>query len=128
MCGTSVGGLIALMLSAGYTPKECTEIFKWAIPHIFGHFPFRRINPFVAKYDDKPKEQILREFFGDRTMVDLKKACAVVAFRFDGRRSRTHSFFDKEGWRPAIYSNMAKAEGLVLPDYDLKVRFLPPLL
>jgi patatin-like phospholipase/acyl hydrolase len=116
------------MLSAGYTPKECTEIFKWAIPHIFGHFPFRRINPFVAKYDDKPKEQILREFFGDRTMVDLKKACAVVAFRFDGRRSRTHSFFDKEGWRPAIYSNMAKAEGLVLPDYDLKVRFLPPLL
>jgi len=50
------------------------------------------------------------------------QTCAVVAFRLDGRKSRTNSFFDKEGWRPAVFSNMPKAAGFVEPDLDLKVR------
>ena len=39
----------------------------------------------------------MRHYFQDRDMVDLKKTCAVVAFRLDGRKSKTHSFFDKDG-------------------------------
>ena len=41
----------------------------------------------------------MRHYFQDRDMVDLKKTCAVVAFRLDGRKSKTHSFFDKDGKR-----------------------------
>ena len=39
----------------------------------------------------------MKHYFNDRNMIDLKKTCAVVAFRLDGRKSKTHSFFNKEG-------------------------------
>lgn len=54
-------------------------------------------------------------------MMDLKKTCAIVAFSLDGRRSKTHSFFNKEGWRPAVFSNMPRSGGLIEPDSDLLV-------
>jgi predicted acylesterase/phospholipase RssA len=121
LSGTSVGGMLALMLAAGHTPSQCQELLRWGAPHIFGYFPWRIINPFKAKYSHEAKEQIMQEYFGDRTMMDLLKKCAVVAFRLDGRRSNTHSFFNKEGWRPAVFSNMPKASGVVEPDRDLLV-------
>ena len=67
------------------------------MPHIFGHDPLRIINPFKSKYCDKAKEDILKLYFGDRTMMDLNKTCAVISFKFDGKKSLTHSFFNKEG-------------------------------
>ena len=67
------------------------------MPHIFGHDPLRIINPFKSKYCDKAKEEILKLYFGDRTMMDLNKTCAVISFKFDGKKSLTHSFFNKEG-------------------------------
>lgn len=122
ICGTSAGGLLSLMLSAGYQPAECHDIYKFAAPHIFGHNPWRVINPMRAKYSDKAKQELMQHYFGDRCIGHLKKTCAVVAFRLDGRKSSTHSFFNKEGWRPSVFSNMPRAEGLVEPDLDLKVR------
>ena len=108
-------------LATGYSPKECSELFNFASPHIFGYDPWRKINPFRSKYGDKAKEELMKHYFGDRTMVDLDKTCAVVAFRLDGRKSNTHSFFNSDGWRPAVFSNMARAAGLVEPDFALKV-------
>lgn len=119
--GTSAGGLLTLMLSAGYSPKECAELYTWATPHIFAYDPWRVINPFRSKYSDKTKEELMRLYFGDRTMMDLEKTCAVVAFRLDGRKSLTHSFFNTDGWRPAVFTNMPRGGGLVDPDIDLKV-------
>lgn len=81
------------------------------------------VNPFKAKYSHDAKEQIMQEYFGERTMMDLEKKCAVVSFRLDGRRSKTHSFFNREGWRPAVFSNMPKASGVVEPDRDLMVTY-----
>lgn len=121
ICGTSVGGILALVLAAGYTPAQCDEVYEFAMPHIFTHNPWRMINPFRAKYSDKYKQEIMQYYFGNRTMTDLVKPCAVVAFRLDGRKSTTHSFFNKEGWRPAIFSNMPAAAGQIQPDVDLKV-------
>ena len=118
--GTSVGGILSLLLSSNYTPNECEKVYDFAMPYIFPYNPWRVINPFRAKYSDKLKEEILRHYFGDRRMCDLEKTCTVVAFRLDGRRSDTHrAFFDKEGWRPAIFSNMASGPSKVLPDSDL---------
>jgi len=129
ICGTSVGGILALLIGAGYSPKETKDLFNWAAPYIFKHSTLRKLNPFRSKYSDKAKQEIFQEFFGDRTMKDLSKTCAVVnalyelssgeisyircqvAFRLDGRKSKTHSFFQREGWRPAVFSNMPRAEG-----------------
>lgn len=119
--GTSAGGILSLLLSAGYNPDQCDKIFDFAMPHIFGHNPWRILNPWRAKYSDKSKQELMKFYFGDRKMVDLEKTCTVVAFRLDGRKSDTHSFFHKEGWRPAIFSNMHQGASKVLPDTDLFV-------
>lgn len=119
ICGTSAGGLLTLLLGAGYSPKECSDLYKFAIPHIFGFDPWRRLNPFVSKFDDKAKEEICKAYLGDRTMMDLDKIVAAISFRLDGRKSKTHSFFNKDGWRPAVFSNMPRGAGLVEPDADL---------
>lgn len=121
ICGTSAGGILALLLASGHTPEECHEIYTWAMPHIFAHNPWRVINPFVSRYSDKAKQELMQHYFGERTMADLVKPCAVVAFRLDGRKSKSTSFFHREGWRPAVFSNMPKAAGIVEPDLDLKV-------
>jgi predicted acylesterase/phospholipase RssA len=119
--GTSVGGILSLLLAAGYDVEECEEIFRFAMPHIFGHDPYRKLNPFNSKYCDKTKEELMKYFFGDLKMGDLQRLCTVIAFRLDGRRSETHSFFNKEGWRPAILSNMPQGKSDVQPDTDLLV-------
>ena len=122
ICGTSAGGLLALLLASGYSPEECDEIYGFSAPHIFGHNPSRAINPFRSKYSDKAKQEIMQYYYGGRTMGDLQKTCAVIAFRLDGRKSHTHMMFNKEGWRPAVFSNMPQEDSLILPDVDLPVR------
>ncbi len=126
ICGTSAGGILSLLLAAGYSPKECDEVYSFSAKHIFGHNPWRVINPFRAKYSDRAKQELMMHYFGERTMGDLDKTCAVIAFRLDGKKSKTHSFFNKEGWRPAVFTNMPRASGYVEPDSDLKVRVLLP--
>jgi uncharacterized protein len=122
ICGTSAGGILSLLLAAGYSPKECLDIYGFAAPHIFGYNPWRVINPTRAKYSDKAKQELMMHYFGEtKKMKDLAMTCAVVSFRLDGRRSSTHSFFSKEGWRPAVFSNMPKHAGRVDPDDDMLV-------
>ena len=99
-------GIVALLLSSGYKPHECSEILRAAMPHIFGADPMRSMNPFRAKYCDKAKEEILKHYFDGRKMGALDKSCAVVSFRVDGEPSFTHAFFKKRGWRPAVFSNL----------------------
>ena len=108
ICGTSAGGILSLLLAAGYTPAECDDIYSFSMPHIFAHNPWRVINPFRSKYSDKAKQELMQHYFGERKMGDLDKCCSVISFRLDGRKSDTHSFFDKEGWRPAVFTNMPK--------------------
>jgi patatin-like phospholipase/acyl hydrolase len=35
IAGTSTGGIVALLLAAGYSPKQCEDMYRWAGPHIF---------------------------------------------------------------------------------------------
>lgn len=97
ICGTSAGGILALLLAAGYDVDECVDIYSFAIPYIFSYDAWRVANPFNAKYSDIPKREIMQYYFKDKTFGDLKRNCAVVAFRLDGRKSQTHTFFNKEG-------------------------------
>jgi patatin-like phospholipase/acyl hydrolase len=119
--GTSAGGLLTLLLASGYSTEECDEIYSFAAPHIFAYNPIRVLNPFRSKYSDRNKQEIMQYYFGERCFSDLVKTTCVIAFRLDGRKSRTHSFFNKEGWRPAVFSNMPRLHGIVEPDLKLKV-------
>lgn len=120
ICGTSTGGLLALLLSAGYNPRDITDLYTAGAPHIFQQDPWRLINPFSAKYDDTNKKEIFQYYLGNRTMNDLTKQCAVIAFRLDGRPSKTIGMFSKrEGWRPAIFSNLPSVDGKIMPDLSL---------
>lgn len=122
ICGTSAGGILALMLASGYSVSDCRDIYEFSMPEIFTRDRFRIYNPFLSKYDHKRKEDIMKYYFGANTsMGDMEKVAAVIAFRLDGRKSHTHSFFDREGWRPAVFSNMPRGFGLIEPDLDLKV-------
>lgn len=121
ICGTSAGGILTLLLGSGYNTQQCHDIYTFAAPHIFGNNPWRILNPWRAKYSDKAKQELMQHYFGERKLGDLQKTCAVMSFRLDGRKSASRSFFDKEGWRPAVFSNMPVAEGYVEPDLDLKV-------
>ncbi len=123
--GTSAGGILALLLAAGYSAQECDDIYSFAAPHIFLFNPWRVINPFRSKYSDKQKQEIFQYYWGQRTMKDLNKHAAVISFRLDGRKSTTHSFFNKEGWRPAVFSNLPHAGSLIMPDDELHVRTSP---
>jgi predicted acylesterase/phospholipase RssA len=119
--GTSAGGILGLLLAAGYSANECDDIYTFASPHIFNFNPWRAINPFKSKYSDKQKQEIFQYYWGERTMMDLHKHAAVISFRLDGKKSTTHSFFNKEGWRPAVFSNLPPAGSSIMPDDELKV-------
>lgn len=122
ICGTSVGGIISLLLAAGYSPQEVDDIYMFSAPHIFGYNPWRVINPFRSRYSDKAKQELMQHYFGNLKFGDLKKTATVVAFRLDGTKSNTHSFFGhKEGWRPAVFSNVPKNGSQVEPDLNLEL-------
>jgi hypothetical protein len=44
---------------------------------------------------DKAKQEIMEYYFGERKMTDLRKNAIAIAFRMDGKKSQTHSFFNK---------------------------------
>ena len=60
IAGTSVGGIISLLLASGYSPRECDDIYGFAATHIFGHNPWRVINPWRSKYSDKAKQELFQ--------------------------------------------------------------------
>eukprot|EP00961_Rhodomonas_salina_P205503 2773845-Rhodomonas_salina.4 len=50
---SGTGGLISLMLAAGYTPRECQAIYEYGCPLIFAKDPWRVYNPLKAKFSAK---------------------------------------------------------------------------
>lgn len=118
--GTSVGGILSLLLASGYSIHETEEIFDFAIPYIFYKNPYRIFNPYRSRYSDKDKEALFKYFFQEITLAELTKLTSVISFRLDGQRSLKNSFFDKEGWRPAVFSNIPKGKSKVEPDLEMK--------
>lgn len=124
IAGTSTGGVLALLLASGYSPKQCQELYAWGCPHIFERSIFRRFNPFCAKYSSDNREQFLRRYLGSRSMADLRMPTLITSFKLDGRSpsNSAPTFFDRKhvgGWRPALLSNIPVAAGKVPPDSDL---------
>lgn len=86
--GTSTGGIIALGLGFGLTPKEIVDFYVKQGPRIFAkgymaragracqHIAFR-------KFASKGLEQALKEVFGEATLGDSKKRLVVPSYNLD---------------------------------------------
>jgi patatin-like phospholipase/acyl hydrolase len=79
IAGTSGGGILALLLAAGYDSKQCQRIAEDAIEQIFTNSAWRMMNPFVARYSGREKERLLKQYLGERSMGGLNKLAMVTA-------------------------------------------------
>ena len=75
LTGTSIGGVIALALAIGHSPKDLEKIFIDRGAEIFpsrNRLLFKAIGLFRPIYSNKGLKKILEELFTDKTMADLK--------------------------------------------------------
>ncbi|MEA1988985.1 MAG: CBASS cGAMP-activated phospholipase [Pseudomonadota bacterium] len=82
ICGTSIGGILALGLAYGLRPNELLEHLKITGPNIFP--PRNTIRNFIRRfyaplYDPEPLKTLLVEIFGDATIADLKVPLMIPA-------------------------------------------------
>ncbi|MBE0470895.1 MAG: patatin-like phospholipase family protein [Methyloprofundus sp.] len=82
ICGTSIGGIIALGLAFGQTPSQLLEHLKSRGAEIFPPRSF--LHNFVRRfyaplYDPAPLRALLEAIFGDATIADLKVPLIIPA-------------------------------------------------
>jgi patatin-like phospholipase/acyl hydrolase len=81
IAGTSTGGIIALTLGLGLSPKAILDFYLEKGPLIFPkEFGGGFRHWFAAKYDCRPLETALRECLGDRLLSDSKKRLVIPSF------------------------------------------------
>lgn len=84
--GTSTGGIIALGLGAGLSPRELVEFYVDEGPKIFrGATSWRTGARHVvrSKYDNVELERALRGVFGERQLGDSCKRLVIPSFNLD---------------------------------------------
>jgi len=79
--GTSTGGIIALGLAIGMTPKEIVHFYVKNGPKIFPPSIFaEKRHLFKMKYNSDTLELAIRECFGDKIMSDCFKRLVVPSY------------------------------------------------
>jgi uncharacterized protein len=80
--GTSTGGIIALGLGAGLTPREILDFYVSEKPRIFpNRFGWRAVRkPFVAKYRPGGLEAALRRVFGGTLLGESTVPLVIPAY------------------------------------------------
>ncbi|HXG07490.1 MAG TPA: CBASS cGAMP-activated phospholipase [Nitrososphaera sp.] len=82
IAGTSTGGIIALALGLGMTPKQIVEFYVSRGPVIFPtSFGIRRLQHwFHRKYPPEPLMNSLKECFGDKLFGQSSKRLVITSF------------------------------------------------
>lgn len=80
--GTSTGGIIALGLGAGLSPRELLEFYVSEKDEIFNNLLFWRAlrHPFRAKYRPARLEAALKEVFGERLLGESRVPLVVPSY------------------------------------------------
>lgn len=80
--GTSTGGIIALALGAGLSPKEIVEFYVAEKNAIFSNrLGWRKIRqPFRAKYRSSPLEKSLRRVFGETLLGESRVPLVIPSY------------------------------------------------
>lgn len=84
IAGTSTGGIIAVMLSVGYTAKEILDLYLIYGEDIFNK-EFLRFGLFKSKYSDKNLNNILDKYLGDKKLSDCKSIILIPSYNVSKR-------------------------------------------
>jgi patatin-like phospholipase/acyl hydrolase len=77
--GTSTGGIIAVMLSVGYSPEEIKQLYLQHGAKIFDKKLLRTVI-FRSKYDDKYFNDVLSKYLGNKTLLHCDNQVIIPAY------------------------------------------------
>ncbi|HEY1832777.1 MAG TPA: CBASS cGAMP-activated phospholipase [Acidimicrobiales bacterium] len=81
VAGTSTGGIIALALGAGKTPREIVDFYVEHGPRIFSHRRRRMVRQLVrSKYNVQPLQEALQGVLGDRCLWESSVPLCVPSY------------------------------------------------
>lgn len=132
VAGTSTGGIIALGLAFGLTPKQLVKLYRENADEIFDDSWLDDVKDLGkisgADYGSENLEAVLRKTFQDGRLKDLDKKVLVPSFDldavFDGQRSWKPKFFHNfdvgsDGDRTIVSVAMStSAAPTYFPSYD----------
>jgi hypothetical protein len=103
VAGTSIGGIIALLLAKGLSPMNIRVIFASLAKQVFEDSWTRRIASYLgwqAKYTNTALQTACESYFGDMTLGELKKKVLVPAYQlFQGGPQ-------EQQWRAKFFHNI----------------------
>lgn len=118
IAGTSTGGIIALGLGLGLSPREIVEFYTTHGPRIFNQIKWlsSKKHFFTRKYPQKPLKEALRTCFGEKLLGESKKRLLITSYDLDRdevyifktphhpRLKRDHSV---EAWKVGLATSAA---------------------
>jgi uncharacterized protein len=116
IAGTSTGGILALVLAAGLSPKHVREMYQDLGEKVFHEGPIDlAVEKMVkADYDSVELRKIVKEVLGDITLGELKKKVLISSFDLDNEVIKPGN---PRTWKPKFFHNFDTQD----PDYNEKV-------
>lgn len=79
ICGTSVGGLLAMGLASGLTARYLLSVMKEKLPVIFPESRFKRLRQIrKALFDVEPLNEVLTTLFQNKTIGDISQTRLLI--------------------------------------------------
>lgn len=88
VAGTSVGGILAAMVSAGVPPESYTDLFAKHGDKIFPGYWWRHRKLFTPKYPDDGLNEVLQQVFGTRTFGEARIPTFITGVDLNGEDLR----------------------------------------
>lgn len=105
LAGTSTGGILALGLAHGLSPRELRNLYETRSAEIFADSwrdNFRDLGTLVgAQYSLRPLSRVLRSIFEATTLGDLSRRVLISTFDLDNRNPDPM----KRSWAPKFFHN-----------------------
>ncbi len=106
IAGTSIGGILALSLAAGYSPADITRSYEASGTAVFANAPAaadKIPGQTAAHYDNANLIASLTLLFGDQTLGDLPQKVLIAAFDLDSEAESGLGRF--RTWKPKFFHN-----------------------
>jgi patatin-like phospholipase/acyl hydrolase len=106
IAGTSIGGIMALMLAAGFSAAEVVQGVEMSGTAVFSAPSTADVNKSgetAALYNNENLKSALDMIFGERTLADLPKKVLIATFDLDSRAQGGLGSF--RTWKPKFFHN-----------------------
>lgn len=104
--GTSTGGILALSLAAGLTPKEIGRLYEESGTKVFADSIWddvRDLGKLIgADYSNEPLKRAILELIGEISLGDLQKRVLVSSFDLDNEPQEPDAL---RTWKPKFFHN-----------------------